>query len=190
MGDICWEHKLGKEEQDSLCFSQRRRFSSSQWLIQAFLWACVFTIMILSSVHKHTSPKCFPSCGWDCFHLCFICSLLFFHSFPNTSTMLLYSATFPPPINPVIYLIPCTESLFNGITLLCLKLLVGNWTSDKPVEKHNFECPLFELQVEKQPQTMKLPLPCFTVVKNDWMNQSTTHPIVHCAPCRLICLKW
>ena len=72
MGRICVCHqqetsaehtKTGQEEQDPLRRSQRRRLSSSRRLIQAFLWARVFMIMILSSVHKHTSPKCFPSCG-------------------------------------------------------------------------------------------------------------------------------
>lgn len=44
------------------------------------LGACVFTIMILSCFHTHTSPKCFPHCAWKCFHLCFICFLFFFYS--------------------------------------------------------------------------------------------------------------
>lgn len=43
---------------------------------------CFFsTIMILSSVHKHTSPKCFPSRAWNRFHLCLICFLLSFTLF-------------------------------------------------------------------------------------------------------------
>lgn len=60
----------------SALFCARRSFQQTQ----AFLRACVFMIMILSCVHKHTSPKCFPSCVWNSFHLCFICSPLFLPS--------------------------------------------------------------------------------------------------------------
>lgn len=59
VGDICWAHR-------------------KPTAVQAFplYWARVFfMIMILSSVHKHTSPKCFPSCAWSSFHLRLICFL-------------------------------------------------------------------------------------------------------------------
>lgn len=47
---------------------------------------CFFMIMILSCVHKHTSPKCFPSCAWNRFHPRLICFFPLSFTFFSCST--------------------------------------------------------------------------------------------------------
>lgn len=71
-------------QQGKLFPSQKSRTelsASSGLVLQVFFVFFPSTIMILSCVHKHTSPKCFPSRAGSRFHLHLICFLLSFTLF-------------------------------------------------------------------------------------------------------------
>lgn len=94
---------------------------------------CLFTIMILSCVHKHTSPKCFSSRAGNFFHLP---SLLFLPlpvatcgslSPSSQSPRQMQKITAAPPRKTAVNYLAAREKHNGCVSLYTGKLQLLNW---------------------------------------------------------------